>query len=461
MGLFSSIVKSFVPKRRKRKKRRTTAVRGDGFRPSDSGVTTRVMLADLFGTGGKEVTSRLAGMLGPETVFQTLRINKVLKQNLRLGMLERLVSAADEGGGWLKQEAADILIWGEMEDMGTVARLRFLVSGGSGDGQPGTFGLADLLAVPNPVPEAMSDMIKAVTVAAVLPVAGGSRRDLAERLKKLLASAEKALEGAPADIPAEHKMTIESAFANAYATAFRFGEKKAIAGATRHFEAADALVDAAQSPLPWALVQTHWAAVLEADARVRKDPVALEAAAARYSAVAEALSRDVHGNDWALAHIRRAMALYRLASLVPEKTMVHLKEAATEFEEALTVYDRSFMPLRWAEVMNHHGVVQMALGGYVTGNAMLQQSISTFRSALEVRKRDSQPMLWAQTANNLGAACFALAKRTKEEHLLEEAAACFEGAIAVYRRTPGQKKRATVIANNLGRVRFLLGDEAG
>lgn len=461
MGLFSSILKSFVPTRRKRKKRRTTTVRGEGFRPSDSGAGAKIMLAEPFGSGGKDVAARLSAMLGPETVFQTVRIDKVLKQNIRLGMLERLVSAGHEGAGWLKQEKADLLIWGEMEDMGTVARLRFLVNGGGGDGQPGTFGLADSLAVPVPVPEAMADMIRAVAVAAVLPVARGARQDLAERLKKLLASAEKALETRPKDAHAEHKMTVESALANAYGTAFRFGDKKALAGALKHFEIASEYVDAEKSPLQWALVHTHWATVLEADARVRKDPAALEAAAKRYRDVAETLSRDVHGNDWALAHVRRAMALYRLASLVPEKTMDHLKSAATDFEEALTVYDRGAMPLRWAEVMNHHGVVQMALGGYVTGNAMLQQSISTFRSALEVRKRESQPMLWAQTANNLGAACFALAKRTKEEHLLEEAAACFEGAIDVYRRTPGQKKRAAVIANNLGRVRFLLGDEVG
>ena len=91
---------------------------------------------------------------------------------------------------------------------------------------------------------------------------------------------------------------------------------------------------------------------------------------------------------------------------------------------------------------------------------MLQQSISTFRKALEVRKRDIWPVLWAQTANNLGAACVALAKRTKEEHLVNEAAECFEGAIEVYRTQPGQKKRVTVIANNLEKVRQLQGKQA-
>ena len=114
------------------------------------------------------------------------------------------------------------------------------------------------------------------------------------------------------------------------------------------------------------------------------------------------------------------------------------------------------MPHRWAEIMSHYGVTQMALGGYGSSNAMLQQLISTFRKVLDVRKRDQQPEQWAQTMNNLGAACFALAKRTKEEHLLEEAARCFEGAGKNYRKIPGNKKRVRVIANNLARVRAML-----
>jgi len=209
----------------------------------------------------------------------------------------------------------------------------------------------------------------------------------------------------------------------------------------------------------WALIQTHLGAILEADARLRKDPLALEAAIARYKGVADSLGRDEHGYDWALAHVRRAMALYKMATMIPEKSTEHLKSAASAFEEALTVYDKAQMPLRWAEVMNHYGVVQMALGGHGNAEAILQQSISTFRKVLEIRRRNVTPLLWAQTSNNLGAACFALAKRTNEDYLLQEAAACFQGAIQVFRRSRGQKKRAQVIAQNLQRVEQMLNED--
>ncbi len=120
------------------------------------------------------------------------------------------------------------------------------------------------------------------------------------------------------------------------------------------------------------------------------------------------------GHDWALAHVRRALGLYKLANMMPERATGYLKEAASAFEEALTVYDRETMPARWAEVMNHYGVTQMALGGFGAGETMLQQSVTTFRKVLEVRKRQAGPLLWAQTANNLGAACFSLAKKSRK-----------------------------------------------
>jgi len=158
--------------------------------------------------------------------------------------------------------------------------------------------------------------------------------------------------------------------------------------------------------------------------------------------------------------MRRAMAFYKLATLQPAQAQQHLKSSASAFEEALTVYDRAQSPDRWAEVMNHYGVAQMALGGHGKADAVLQQSISTFRKVLEVRKRDAQPVLWAQTANNLGAACFALAKQTGEEHLLEEASYYFQGAVQVYRKVRGQKKKAEVIQKNLMRVQHMLSEDA-
>jgi len=461
MGLFASILKSFVPGGRKRKKKRRSAVQaGGGFRPSEGGTDGKVMLAVLFGSGGNEITERLAGMLSAESALQTVFAGRALKKNLRVGLIERLLLAEEEGRQWLEEEDADLLIWGDMEELGTIARLHFLTLNATQDGQPGVFGMADTLDLPVPLPDDAGALVRAVTIAALLPAARGARRTLSERLVAQLADASAAIGNFPEDMPVECRVAVHNALGNAFATSFRFGNKKALSDALQQYEAADKLVDPAKSPMTWAVINTHLGLVLEASTKIDRSPETLLNAIKRYSGVANTLSRDAHASDWALAHMRRAMAYYKLATLQPAQAQAHLKSSASAFEEALTVYDRAKSPDRWAEVMNHYGVAQMALGGHGKADAILQQSISTFRKVLEVRKRDQQPLLWAQTANNLGAACFALAKQTKEEHLLEEASYYFQGAVQVYRKVRGQKKKAEVIQKNLMRVQHMLSEDA-
>ncbi|MDA0998379.1 MAG: tetratricopeptide repeat protein [Proteobacteria bacterium] len=459
MRLFDSIFKALSPGRKKRKKRgRATHAGGGGFRPSgeDGRASAKVVVADLYGSGGGEFADRITGILTNEQTFLTYRLKKSIRQNIRLGLLERLLVAAEEAGNLLNEEKGDLLIWGEMEDMGTIGRMNFYSPVGGVDGQPGTFGLADSLDLPWPLPDGFGDIVRGVVLAAIGGVTEGAKTDIAASLKKHLPAIETAVSQLPADLNDENRAAILNCAGNAFATSIRFGDKGALPGAVKMYEMAGTFCSATASPVIWALVQTHWAAALEADGRQRKDPAGVEAAIQRYKAVADGLSKDINGYDWALAQVRRAMAIYKLAGMVPEKTAAYLKQAGSAFEEALTIYNRQTMPARWGEVMNHYGVVLMALGNYGESNETLEKSITTFKQALEIRKREIAPIPWAQTVNNLGAACFALGKRNKETYLLNEAAVCFEGAIGVYKFTRGQKKRTKVIAGNLEKVRRML-----
>ena len=463
MGLLSTILKGLLPGRRRRKKKRRSRVKlaeGSGFSPSGAGPQSRVLVANLFGSGGKDVSERLVGIISQQSGFATYHFDKILKQNLRIPLLERLLAAGEQGATWLREENADLLIWGEMEEMGTVARIRFLSATSPGDSQPGTFGLADTLDIPIPWPDSTGDIIRSIVTATLLPVASGSKAPLAESLRKSPKAAYKALEDFPDDTPKEYRANMLSGIGNAFATSFRYGDKKALPRAVACYMSADALLSPEETPLYWALLHTHWGLLLESDARARKSVEDLETASKHYQLITNELARETNSLDWALAHVRYAMALYKLASFDEARASTHLKAAASSFDEAFTVYDRSTLPVKWAEVMNHYGVVQMSLGGLGSNNAMLQQAITSFRKSLEVRTKELFPMDWAQTTNNLGAACFALAKRTKEDVMYEEAATCFEGAIDVYRKRKGQKKRAKVIFNNLSKVREHMGKAA-
>ena len=94
MGLLSSILKSFIPadgrRRNRGAKRRSAAKAEGGMRPSDADGAPKILVASLFGSGGKEVSDRISGMLGAEGTVSTYRLDQTLKQNLRLAPLERL-----------------------------------------------------------------------------------------------------------------------------------------------------------------------------------------------------------------------------------------------------------------------------------------------------------------------------------------------------------------------------------
>ena len=131
MGWLGSIFKGLLPgntpgkKRKKKRRARVKLAEGGGFTPSGAGPQSRVLVANLFGAGGKDVSERIVGMVSQESGFATYHFDKALKQNLRSPLLERLLAASEQGSTWLREEKADLLIWGEMEDMGTVAGFVF------------------------------------------------------------------------------------------------------------------------------------------------------------------------------------------------------------------------------------------------------------------------------------------------------------------------------------------------
>ncbi len=216
MGLFTSILKSFMPKQRRKRKRRSGAVRADGgFRPSEGGSEGKILVTEVFGAGGKEVSERIVGMLAQESTFQTLKIDKAIKQNLRLGLVERLLLANEEGARWLKEEKADLLIWGQMEDMGTVASLQFLTLSGDADSAPGVFGMAESFDIPVPLPDSAGDLVRAVATAALLPATRGGKRALAQRMSQLLPLASSGLDALPDNTPVECKISMHAMIGNA------------------------------------------------------------------------------------------------------------------------------------------------------------------------------------------------------------------------------------------------------
>ena len=299
------------------------------------------------------------------------------------------------------------------------------------------------------------DLIVGACVAAAFPAKDGAwevlRRVLTVTVSRLEPSSDQTVVG----LTPVQAATARSAHAGVIATLWR------ITGEAGHLETAANVYRKAlegwsetDEPLVSAMVQTHLAAVLEVIGDRDESAQALADAANAYGAVSRVLKRDVNPLDWALAHVRRGLVLYRLAILRGSR-VAQLQEAALALDTALEVLSGASTPEHWADVMNQLGVVLMAIGSQTTGLRALERAAVAFRRALEVRRRDVRPLGWAQTVNNLGAVSFAIGKRSRSESTLREAEACFEGARKVYSQN-GHRQTVIVIDKNLDRVRNFL-----
>lgn len=435
--------------------RKRTAQRvSGGFVPSGvSNTTATVLLAEIHGAGGDSITEYLADIFGNVQDLAVYRRKESLSVRQRGTLFEALQAATDEGGRWLKDEEADLLIWGETIDLGTAVTLRFLPADAQ-DGSTGVFGPGDHLTIPIPLPTELDSLVLASGIGALVPVHKGSRPSLGKILEKRLARLDKLWTDPPKLEPA-HLASVLTCYGNAWVASSRLGNAVALDKAVDAYKLASEAVGKNQDVLTWALAQNHHAGVLQSKALRDADMEALEGAAAAYLDIAEALDKDSYPMDWALAEINRGMALFRLGN--KDATVDRLKESAEAFKEALSVFSRETMPGRWAEAMTQYGTVLLALGERLQGEQVLDSAVGTFRKALEIRQKEIVPLLWAQTANNLGAASFALAKRRSDKSLMEDAKKHFVGARDIYKAS-GNLKRVRVIEKNLARLRKL---EAG
>ena len=89
-------------------------------------------------------------------------------ENSGYGSANFLQSALITGRQWLEKDKADLLIWGDVNEVGTVIHLRFITQAGDAD-HPGGFLLTDCLAMPTNFGSEFSKLLYAVAIAAIMP----------------------------------------------------------------------------------------------------------------------------------------------------------------------------------------------------------------------------------------------------------------------------------------------------
>lgn len=448
MGLFKALF-GLGGKASKKKSRRKAKRIGGGFVPSDvSGSAASIVLTEIDGAGGDKITESLADIFGAISDVAVYRRNQAIKLNQKAPLFNALQEAARTGAEWLRDDEADLIVWGGMVDLGTAVELRFLPVGAA-EGGSGTFGPLDHLTLPIPVPRDLYKLILVSAMGSLLPVHRGARKKLAGVLESEIKDLEKVWDDPP-HLEPPHLASCLTCYGNVCLSLWRVGLKKYLAKGLKAYQDAVKAVDKNEDLLLWALAQNHFADGLQMKSTQDGDMDALAAAAAAYREVADALGRDNYPNEYALAMINMAMVLYKIGN--KETTPSRLKEAARAFEDALTAFDPELNPGRWAEAMNGYGTVMLSLAERAQGPELASKAVDAFKKALDVRKKELVPLLWAQTANNLGAACFALAKRQPSKELVADAQKYFTGASEIY-RAAGNQKRVIVIEKNLQRVK--------
>jgi tetratricopeptide (TPR) repeat protein len=374
--------------------------------------------------------------------------------------LSKLKEAAEEGGAWLKDEGADILVWGEIAKDGERLTLRLLAAPGVGPGgDMESSGIGETLELPSQFDEDMEPLITALALGTFGPTFKGARQRLGETLGGYMEQVGVLADSLPVGLSNPQEVTIFNGIGNAYvALSHLGGGVQQLDHAAKAYKKAEERVSKENQTLAWASIQNHLAAVLQAQGQMKKDPAPLRSAALVYSNVASALNVETHSDEWCSAQTQLGKVLYILAGV--EGKPEYLQNAAGAYELALGACDQISAPTRWAEVTNQYGVVLLAMGEEMGGAKALEKAVGKFRDAIKVHKRETAPVLWAQTANNLGAACFALAKQNSQNALLREASDCFKGATEIYRQQ-GVPKQVEVIEKNLHRVKRLLISRGG
>lgn len=449
MGLLKALFGLGGNQPKKKKSRRKGKRVGGGFVPTEmSGSAASIVLTDIDGAGGDKITENLADIFGAISDVAVYRRAQSIRLNPKAPLFNALQEGVRTGSDWLREEEADLLVWGATVDLGTAVELRFLPVGAA-EGAASTFGPLDHLTLPIPMPRDLYKLILVSAMGSLLPVHRGARKKLAAVLEGEMKDMEKVWDSPP-HLEPPHLASCLTCYGNVCLSLWRVGARKYLAKGLKAYQEAVKTIDKSEDLLQWALAQNHFADGLQMKSTQDGDPDALAAAAAAYREVADALGRDKYPNEYALALINTAMVLYKIGNR--ETTPTRLKESAQAFESALAVFDVELNPGRWAEAMNGYGTVLLALAERAQGPELAAKAVDAFKQALDVRKKELVPLLWAQTANNLGAACFALAKRQPSPQLVADAQKYFSGASEIY-RAAGNQKRVIVIEKNLQRVK--------
>ncbi|MBT3989708.1 MAG: cyclic nucleotide-binding domain-containing protein [Rhodospirillaceae bacterium] len=364
-----------------------------------------------------------------------------------------LQSALSTGRQWLAKDKADLLIWGDVNEVGTVIHLRFASHGGEAD-HPGGFLISDRLALPTNFDPEFGKLLYAVAVAAVVPRTEAQRHLVKPLLLPALEAAQQAEQEPPHELVARDQATIQVCYGNVTALIGHYmGDPNWLRKAATAYQEVLEAISKDADPIAYANVQYHLYRIRQVLGERGSDPEILQAAATGFEELLELFSYGDFPREWACLQSRIGSSLYRLDAINGETAL--LKNSIAAYQSSLHVFTKLDAPLKWSEVKNNLAQALQVWGDLARNTEILERAVAACQEALQVRNRLETPMLWAATQNNLGSALFLLGRLTEDSEHLEGAAESFGKALEIY-QLYGAARLSRVTDRNMTKAENLL-----
>ena len=374
-------------------------------------------------------------------------------ENSDYGSANFLQSALITGRQWLEKDKADLLIWGDVNEVGTVIHLRFITQAGDAD-HPGGFLLTDRLAMPTNFGSEFSKLLYAVAIAAIMPRTETQRVLMKPLLLPALESAQLTRQEPPHELLLQDQNTIQVCYGNVTALiGYHMSDPNWLTKAANAYQEVLDTTTKDADPMAWANVQLHLSRIRQGLAERSNDLEMFEITINSLREILEVYTFDDFPREWGSIQSRIGGVLYRIDSIKGDTNL--LKESAIAYQSALRVFSKNENPLKWSELKHNLGQALQVWGDISRNPNILDKAVLTCQEALQVRNRLETPMLWAATQNNLGSALFLLGRLSKDSEHLEGAAESFGRALEIY-ESFGAARLSRVADKNMAKAENLL-----
>lgn len=389
-------------------------------------------------------------------VYHEHVVGESKENNEDISLKSALLSARE----LLEKDNADLLIWGEISEVGSVINLRFTTRNSYED-HPGSFLTSDRLALPINFGPELARLLCATAVASVVPSHETQRLLIKPLLLPALDFEQKNQQEPPKDLTLKDQISIQICYANIIALIGHYMHDLNLTtkAANLYQENLD-MISKETDRNTWANILLHLCRIRQLFGDKSRDIKILTECIDNYQDLLEDFNKDDCPQEWAAIQYRIGNTLYNLDDLRGET--VELKNSIQYYQRALEVYTKFDAPQKWSDIKNSLGRVLQVWGDLARNSKIIDKAISECQQSLQVRSMAKNPILWAATKNNMGSALFLRGRLKNDENNLNTAIDAFNDALKVYRSYDAQRliritERNLLKVNNLKKIRLAKG----